>query len=43
VYARAENGGCVHGSDPMTKILARIHRIFGAQVPFGGTDSPEVS
>jgi len=24
----------------MTKILARIHRIRGAQVPFGGTDSP---
>jgi hypothetical protein len=25
-----ENGRCAHGSGPMTKILARIHRIFGA-------------
>jgi len=30
VYAPDENGRCAHGSDPMTKILARIHRIFGA-------------
>jgi hypothetical protein len=25
-----ENGRCVHRGGPMAKILARIHRIFGA-------------
>jgi hypothetical protein len=29
VYPAIENGRCAHGSDPMTKILRRIHRFFG--------------